>query len=916
MPRINGSWGSNKELIFNFPAITDPKYSGYKVSSNICNISNTEREYSYVTTTLYTKNESGVLAQRMYSYRSTINCYKDFFLKDSNDKGVDMGIYLNKKYPYAQLVLKPESCTITTDTIPYVDYELVYAVPTITNFSINRKYSTAQLYVNFTVNACDSYSIEVNGHTVNNSRILEESFLNKGLNTINITCVNGDKTNTTGFTYTLEETQPILNDFTVESANGYVDEPVEISFNATTYNRFAVFNNGKQIATGTGNSMVLPKSKLVIGTNKLHVVVYKDLSDSKYGSYVKSATSSVVNKTLKTYMPTVTNVVLENNGNLIDNNSVLTWQSTHQSVANIYINDKFYKSTTGNELVITKGSFKEGQNKVKVEVIKNGIDGVENSEVAAHITTTYTMSRIKPTISGLKVDKTNIDEVITITWTSTNQSTFALFQDERLICTGQDTKRIVLSEGTLSPVNSKLRLVVTYDSGFDTTSVEEEIEFNGTQNTPIIYGLEPSNISMNIDEVVTVTFSTNEFCDRWELVAGGSTVRGTSGRAVALPKNSFSKGRNTVRLTTYYSPSYNALEVRTATKTVEFTGYGKPKAVELEEKTVYTTATPTITWKKDSEQVAFECIVKDSEGLTVQSKSVISADNSLKLDVLENHSQYTVSVRIKNTYDLWSEYATNTFETNFNEIPQPTIELFPREGSVLIVAKSHQEDTFNGVAIFRRTDNTEWERITDQKFNSDDSILDNTALGKVYYKARVYDTLGGYADSEVKSVEVAVQNYHLANVQDLSQEIQLDFVKPNYGVVTEVVTKKFAGNSKPRVFKSNTNYNQGSLTITLENKELLSFMDFIEQGQIFCYRDRRSKKMFCFVNIENYSPINAFFMEVTVNLTEVNFVETGLYKGKGWRKIVYLNGSYYLDGAIDLSGFVENDLLSAREERI
>ena len=47
-------------------------------------------------------------------------------------------------------------------------------------------------------------------------------------------------------------------------------------------------------------------------------------------------------------------------------------------------------------------------------------------------------------------------------------------------------------------------------------------------------------------------------------------------------------------------------------------------------------------------------------------------------------------------------------------------------------------------------------------------------------------------------------------------------------------------------------------------------------------------------------------MKVSLTLTQINFHETKMYSGSGFRKIVYLNGEYALDGSIDMSGYDDN----------
>ena len=118
------------------------------------------------------------------------------------------------------------------------------------------------------------------------------------------------------------------------------------------------------------------------------------------------------------YEPSVKSLKLTNEGNLIDNTTTVTWESTDQGTADIYINNVKYTSVgTVTTCVIPKGKLKVGDNKIKVVVsapVVPGITGATSVSVESSIKCT----RLTPEVSDIKLSAYNTDHNITLSWTS------------------------------------------------------------------------------------------------------------------------------------------------------------------------------------------------------------------------------------------------------------------------------------------------------------------------------------------------------------------------------------------------------------------------------------------------------------------------------------------------------------------
>lgn len=646
----------------------------------------------------------------------------------------------------------------------------------------------------------------------------------------------------------------------------------------------------------SGSPTVVQFNKLQEGTNRVVFTLY---------NHDATVTQNV---DFTHYEPAISSLTLTNNGNLIDNTTTVTWTSTDQGAADIYINNVKYTSVgTVTSCVIPKGKLKVGSNKVKVVVKAPTITGITGATSVSK-ETSITCSRLTPTVSDISLSAYNTDHNITLSWTSSYQSTYKITTNlGATIASGTTANSVVISPGVIPSVVKSLTIDISYNSGFDTIYASKTTTVSLTGDYPVIYNLEPDRLYKNIDSAIAVTFSLNEFITRWELTVGEYSASGTSERSVNFGANTFKKGDNVLTLKVYYEMPYNTSIVRTATKTSTFTGYGAPAAPILDGNDLYSTATPTITWTSD-EQEEYILEVWDSEEETLlQSYNEANGTKSITLTTLEDETEYIIKVKIRNSYGLYSEYATKTINTLFNDIVVPDFNLISTSSGVQVSIFGLQDINFSSLSVFRKSVNSDWIEIA-YNCNVEDSITDYTCSAnlELFYKLRVYDMNGAYKDTEVKNTIFKLSAYAFTDIEHHTRHMVIPGTTIAVSVNRNTVHKVYSGQAKPRVFNGIVDYKTIDILMTVRTSDFLETLNFFNNAnyyKIFCMRDIRGEKTFAHIEINSYTPLGRNLVELNLTATEINFVEQKMYSGSGYRKLTYLNGEYLLDGAIDLSGY-------------
>lgn len=550
-----------------------------------------------------------------------------------------------------------------------------------------------------------------------------------------------------------------------------------------------------------------------------------------------------------------------------------------------------------NRYVLPAGTLKN-PNAIKVRISNTiSVNGYSDTSAYSELQVSG-LTSIRPIISDFLLSSNNRDHDIEVTVTSENTESFELYYDGRLVASNT-SNQLIIPAGTLLKGQNSITVKGIKNSNAGKLIGELTKQFNIVQDEPIIYSIEPSNININIEEVSIVSFNTNAFVSRWEMYINNTYfTNGTSERSISVSPGYFNSGENNIKVVIYYSPSHDLSEVRNASKTVVFTGYGRPQKPKLDAKLVYDTATPTFTWTlggtESDGQVAFEIKVHEDH------KTVNTSDTSYTMESsLNDKETYTVRVRIKNKYEMWSSWSEKTFETVFSNMPKPLVKVSPQRENVLIEVSCEQVENFSRLSLYRSTDTLKWvELANDLELN--DSLIDYLvqANTKTFYKARVYDNAGGFKESDIKSTLVNIRNYNLLDVKNLNSNIRIDFASITFTNNFKSVIKMFSNSSKPLFYKDKTSFITANMTVKLVNNEVNSFIDFINNGDIFCYRDYRGKKMFVAIDLTTITYINPFLQELVLNLTEVNFNESLSANKANYGSFVYANGEYYLDGVV------------------
>lgn len=517
---------------------------------------------------------------------------------------------------------------------------------------------------------------------------------------------------------------------------------------------------------------------------------------------------------------------------------------------------------------------------------------------------------VTPVISDFLIDGTNIDSPIVCTFTLADTTSWIV--------------QAILNDNVVDFKSGTIANTCTFNSGDlrvkgDYTfkliasnkyaSVESIKAITLTRNEPTIIGLEPDNVPQNINKQINLSWTTQNQ-QSYKLTAGGITYNGTTATSLLLPSNTLTSGTKTMTLTITYTSSWG--EVMTATKTVTFLAFGNPPNPILDGTTIYNTALPTFTWTS-SEQVAYELKVRnsDSQDIEASGEVISSATQYTSTIALENSSTYTVLLRIKNQYNLWSEWVSKVFNTSFVVPNKPTLTLVATNNSSIIISFNVEYSSeFNRAEIWRKTANTDWIRLAynlDNTFSYEDKYVGDETY---YYKVRAIGVNGGIAESDTLSETLGsispIKDFHLTNVENFKDNVIL-IGNPSAKLTNnrKIVSTVFAGSKAPKIDKGETNYKSMSLSFTVEEDTYEKLLEVIDNADVLLYRDGRGRKFYC--QVSSYPSVNydtGGCLGISFSIVEVAFLEGDFYSGTGNQPSLFFDGTWYFNGSKVLSGEV------------
>lgn len=361
---------------------------------------------------------------------------------------------------------------------------------------------------------------------------------------------------------------------------------------------------------------------------------------------------------------------------------------------------------------------------------------------------------------------------------------------------------------------------------------------------------------------------------------GGSTwntvSQNTSNQYYDMPVNTLPAGDIVWRVRTYSAAGLASEYSAQAA----FVSAGKPNApVVTKPISPSNVSRPVIEWAS-SGQVAFEAQVLLGTNAVWGSGESTSTALSIQVAAdLQDDTSYTARVRIKNQYNIWSDWATRAFTVNFDSPNVPVMDITRDygRGSIRIGINNPSPDGTGGFRyneVFRRELEGEWIRIASGIAR--DGIYEDCAQvsGKVYeYKARAIGTYG-FSDSVAKITDIKLRCSQLSSISDTSLYVDLKYnAKRKISLVKEATSQKFAGRPKPVTDFGEHEDMIVALSATIKDKEEYEkLMKLVGSGQTLLYRDHKGRKIYCTTGTLDIDEGKKYW-DVSFSITEESHIE-------------------------------------------
>lgn len=517
-----------------------------------------------------------------------------------------------------------------------------------------------------------------------------------------------------------------------------------------------------------------------------------------------------------------------------------------------------------------------------------------------------------PTIGNITCNQLNVRNPITVNWDVDIQDIceIAVKQNGNVVytTTGTTAKSITIPAGILSIGEFTVDVIVANNpySNLGASATKSQ-SFTAVSTAPVITSLEPDGINQNVDLQINVswvcsnqdTYTLKAYQDNVLL----KTYSGTTQKSLVIPAGTFKAGN--IKLELQCSNTVNGV-VATATRTATFIGYGRPPAPILDQQTIYNRAKPTFKWES-ADQVAYILEIWKDNVKIEGTAEVIGTDKTYTTQTaLSNNTKFIVKVKVKNQFNLWSDFANKEITVSYTELPKPTFDIV-REGSgILITMTMPETQGLASLEIWRKDAYSNWVRLAYDMKRTDQWTDNTVASGKEYFYKVIANALnGGMSESDIKTEKAEVKDFVFVDIEDTSKKIVLRW-NPKVSISNrrKISSKIYAGCSKPKIEKGKVKYKVASMEFTVEKPELEHLQYLADTSQVILFRDRRGEKIYGQISSdigETYEMMDR--VNISFEFTELNFIERDIHKGSGGIVLTFFNGAWKFDGSIDFSGY-------------
>lgn len=311
-----------------------------------------------------------------------------------------------------------------------------------------------------------------------------------------------------------------------------------------------------------------------------------------------------------------------------------------------------------------------------------------------------------------------------------------------------------------------------------------------------------------------------------------------------------------------------------------FVSAGKPAAPTIVKPDALTNVSkPLIEWASVG-QVAYQVQIMKASAIVWDSGEVLSTSMLQQVPVnLEDNTLYSAKVRVKNQYDIWSDWVSKNFTVDF-EIPNmPLMEIIKdyARGSIRIKIINPTPDNAGGFRyneVYRREISGSWMRIATNIVRNyvfeDCEIKSDTSYE---YKVRTIG-LQGFTDSISKIGDIKLKCSQLSSLLDTSLFVNLKYnAKRKISYQVESGSSVFAGREKSVTEFGEHKSKVLSFTGTLRDETTLErLVELTQSGQTLLYRDHKGRKMYCTASALDITE-NSSNWDISFILTEESHVE-------------------------------------------
>lgn len=293
----------------------------------------------------------------------------------------------------------------------------------------------------------------------------------------------------------------------------------------------------------------------------------------------------------------------------------------------------------------------------------------------------------------------------------------------------------------------------------------------------------------------------------------------------------------------------------------------------------FSTPSPTITWTSP-EQVAYELQVLNSgDNVIWQTGERNTTSKTYKIETfLENDSEYTIRLRIKNGVPLWSEWVEQVISVSFDQSDAP--EIFVSEDTTKFGVHIRIR---NPVSILqneiwrRRSGELLWIRIA-KDIPENGVHTDYTIEHDTYYEYRVRAMESeSFADSIVERRKVCVTDSQLMSISDTGIYVPLAW-NPSKSESTSIQQSivSYVGRKYPAVIWGGNESKSLAIKFTIKKESLPALYQLYERRETLLFRDSRGRKQYVVItgeiSVEDEIPFFELF-NVSMRLTVVDHKE-------------------------------------------